>query len=111
MFGKIASADLREDRIPAPDADWGDVGEFALSFDGYAHWGSFDRCAEIGNRGKQNYDDQGELPASLTELRTCLFFEQRRFRHYGVSPEGADLGYIRALVAAIRDKVLAQEFE
>lgn len=109
MFEEIANADLREEHIPAPDADWGMINEFALSFDGYAHWGTFEKCAEIGNLGKEEYDDQGALPASLTELRTCLFFEQRRFHHFGNSPEGQDLKYIRALVVAIRDKVLAQE--
>ncbi len=110
MFEEIANADLQEAHIPAPDANWGDISEFALSFDGYAHWGTFEKCAEIGNLSKEKYDDQGTLPASLIELRTCLFFEQRRFHHFGECPEGQDLTYIRALVAAIRDKVLAQEF-
>jgi hypothetical protein len=38
----------------------------SLTFNGYNVWGSFETCAEIANA--QRHD-------SLTNLRTCLFFE------------------------------------
>ena len=38
-------------------------------------------------------------------LRIALFFEQRRWRHFGEVAEGDDLAYIRALVDAIRSGV------
>ena len=65
MFEEIANADLREEHIPAPDANWGIISEFSLSFDGYAYWGSSDKCAEIGNNSKQDYADRGTLPVSF----------------------------------------------
>src|SRR5262245_4737602 len=64
--------------IPGPDADWTTIGEFALTFSGYKAWGSFERCAEIANAPRHE---------SLTDLRTCLFFEQRRWHHYGDEPD------------------------
>jgi hypothetical protein len=34
-----------------------------------------------------------------------LFFEQRRFNHFGREPEGEDLNYIRSLIDRIRSFV------
>jgi hypothetical protein len=45
------------------------------------------------------------MPRDLEKLRIALFFEQRRWRHFGDVPEGADLSYISALVAQIRAAV------
>ena len=64
--------------IPVPDADINEIGCFALTFDGYEHWGAFEKCAEVANAERQN---------TLTDLRTCLFFEQRRWRHSGYGPD------------------------
>jgi hypothetical protein len=107
MFDDIAKTDLSESDLPPTDADWMQIGEFALTFDGYSHWGSFDQCAEVGNRWAKSYAEEQTLPDSLTDLRTCLFFEQRRWRHYGWEPDEQAMRYIRALVEAIRDKVLS----
>jgi len=35
---EISNAKLRLDQVPSEDADWPAIWEFALSFDGYAHW-------------------------------------------------------------------------
>ena len=107
MSGEISNEDLEIGDVPAPDAGWGQIGRFALTFDGYDHWGSFDKCAEIGNRWAETYAERQALPDSLTDLRTCLFFEQRRWRHYGWEPDEQAMRYIHALVEAIRDKVLS----
>jgi hypothetical protein len=61
----IANKDLTLADIPSVDAGWDELGEFALTFDGYRVWGSFEKCAEIANSRRQE---------SLTDLRTCLFF-------------------------------------
>ena len=87
---------LALEEIPLPDADWDEIGAFALTFDGYEHHGSFDKCADIAN-GRQH--------DTLVDLRTCLFFEQRRWRHFGDGPTGDALEYIRELVRSIRNKV------
>jgi hypothetical protein len=92
----LGNAALRLEDIPPPDAPWSVIQRFALTFDGYGHWGSFEKCADIANRGE---------PSSLTEWRTCLFFEQRRWRHFGEEPEGEALSHIRKLLEGIREKV------
>jgi hypothetical protein len=93
----IANRALKSTDIPARiSARWD---EFALTFDGYEYHGSVTACAKIANRKK---------PTTLTEYRTCLFFEQRRFHHFGVGPDGEDLTYIRTLLAGIRKIVKAR---
>ena len=109
MSREIANVDLREADVPPPDAGWHEVGGFALSFNGYESSGSFEKCAEIGGRAAKAFLATGALPDTLTELRTCLFFEQRRWRHYGFDPDEQALAYIGALVEAIREKVCAGE--
>jgi hypothetical protein len=105
MPREIANADLSESDVPAPDSGWQEVGRFALSFDGYEWWGTFQNCAEIGERGLEAFRATGVLPDSLTDLRTCLFFEQRRWRHFGFDPDEEAGRYISALLEGIRDKV------
>jgi hypothetical protein len=38
----------------------------------------------------------------MTELRTCLFYEQRRWRHFGEVPDEAAMSYIREVLEQIR---------
>ena len=104
----IANADLQETDLPPRDAEWWQIVPFALTFDGYDHWGSFDKCAQIGNRCAVAYARQQTLPESLTDLRTCLFFEQRRWHHFGDSPDEESMIYLHALVEGIRHMVLAR---
>jgi hypothetical protein len=99
---ELTNAELREDLLPSPEASWHDIQRFALTFDAYGHWGSLQRCAEIANsRDHRN----------LTHLRTCLFFEQRRWRHFGEAPKGTDLRYMQDLVERIREKVQGQDID
>lgn len=106
---EIPDHDLSEEHLPPPNADcWSVIAHFALTFDGYGHWGSFDKCGDIANAAAERYQKTGQLPESLTNLRTCLFFEQRRWRHFDESPRGDDLRYIHAVVEAIREKVRIQ---
>jgi len=110
-FGRaIPNSALVESDIPTRDADWGTIWPFALTFDGYTYWGSSTKSAEIANQWSEMYLTKRSLPDSLTELRTCLFFEQRRWRHFGYDPDPSDAettGYIQALIDRIRDKVRA----
>lgn len=92
----IPSEDLMLTDIPAVDADLDALIAFAHTFDGNGHWGSFERCAEIANA-----QDHG----SLEKLRTCLFFEVRRWRHFGDDPDPEAEQYWRKLVAAVRREV------
>ena len=107
MFEQIENRDLTERDIPSPNAAWRRISEFALTFDGYSHWRSFDKCAEIANPCAEAFAKNRELPDSLTKLRTCLFFEQRRYHHFGHGPDEGVMEYIHALVEGIRQKVQA----
>lgn len=100
-MSELSNDELTLDRIPEEDATWTEIGEFALTFDGYEAFGSFERCAEIANARKHD---------TLTEARACLFFEQRRWRHVGEDPEEeGEMDYMRELVRAIRQKLAADE--
>ncbi len=89
----IANDALRKSAVPPVTADWLTIWTFALSFDGYTHWGSFERCADIAN---------ARNPQDLTEFRTCLFFEQRRWRHFGEEPDPEATAHIASLLDGIR---------
>lgn len=101
-MNEITNRDLADRTIPSPAADWQAIAEFALTLNGYEVWGSFEKCAEIANARKCD---------TLTELRTCLFFEQRRWRQQGEDPDAEALIYLRGLIEKIRTKVAASEFD
>lgn len=85
---------------PSPDDPWfPNIHEFALTFDGYA---AFDNLGDLANAVRDGWGEDGRLPSDLSELRGCLFFEQRRYRHFDGEPVGEDLVYVQALVEAIR---------
>jgi hypothetical protein len=90
--------------VPGPDADWNEIGYFALSFNAYNRRGGSHPVGEFANEAGRRWADAGELPLDLDDLRTALFFEQRRFHHYGWAPGERELVYIRALIAAIHDR-------
>lgn len=109
---EIANSNITEKDIPPPNAEyWGVIDHFALSFDGYSYWDSFEKCAEIANSSVKTWKEKKVLPNSLTELQTCLFFEQRRWRHFGEHPDSETMAYIHALVDAIRSKVQNGELD
>ena len=89
---------LRADKLPPQNATWGEIGRFALTFDGYKHCGGFEPLAELARARRSD---------TLSDLRACLFFEQRRWRHYGQAPEGEDLRYVRDVLEEIRSRVQA----
>lgn len=87
-------------RIPLPSATWEEISVFALTFDGYRENGSNEKCAEIANERRHN---------SLSDLRTCLFFEQRRWHHFGDDPDAEAMAYIKSLLRQIWDMVVEVE--
>ena len=70
-----------------------ELNAFAHTFAGYEACGSFERCAEIAN---------AEDHSSLDNLRSCLFFEARRWHHVGEDLDAEDEAYWRLIVAKIR---------
>lgn len=96
---------LRASDLPAPDADEHALHEFALTLDGYTAAGSFARAAAVANGAIERWRRSGELPTQLDELRTCLFFESRRWRHFGEGFDEETRRYAWALVDAMRPLV------
>lgn len=108
---RIPNTHLIEQDIPSSRASWKKIQPFALTFNGYSHWGSFKKCREVAGQGVKLYRSQQELNLTLTELRTCLFFEVRRWKHYDKNPSRKGMEYIHALTEAIRNRVNAKEIE
>ena len=88
----VSNKSLKLQKIPTSGADYYDISKFALTVDGY----ELPNCVELAN---------SRTAKTLSELRAVLFFEQRRFRHFGYYPEGEDLEYIRMLVRKIKSAV------
>ena len=110
-MNEITNADLTGKDIPPKKASWGVILRFAHSFNGYQYWGSFEKCAEIGNNSASLYREKKLLPSTLTELRTSLFYEARRWRHSGADPNQRAMDYIHALIEEIRKRVRTRNIE
>jgi hypothetical protein len=106
---KIPNSQLIENDIPSSRASWNKILPFAQTFNGTEHWGSFEKCREIAKQGIALFRSGQQLSQSLTDLRTCLFYEARRWQHLEKSPNKKGMEYIRALVEAIRVRVLARQ--
>jgi len=84
----IPSAELGEQQIPSDDCDMESIETFALTFDGYNFWGSFEACA----------DNAKSSCNCLDHLRTKLFFAQRA----GRQSEGLERSDAVPLLSLIR---------
>ncbi|WP_406700102.1 hypothetical protein V5E97_14805 [Singulisphaera sp. Ch08] len=102
LIEAIPNDALRNDHLPSPDAAGTEVWRLANTFNGFKHWGSFEQCEEIANQIRDS---------TLTELRTCLFYECRRWHYYGELPDKHESPYIRGLVEKIREMVVAGRVE
>lgn len=72
--------------------------EYALRFSGYEAMGGFDQCADLANESLAAFEASGAIPESESEVRACLFFEARRWRHAGEDPHETAWPYIEALL-------------
>ena len=83
---------LKLSDVPSTDADWHTISSFALTYPGYKIHG-FDGCAKFANEGHDG---------SIDQLRAALFFEQRRWRHFGDDPDDDAMEDIMTLLDGIR---------
>ena len=100
----IRSRDLRRVMIPHPYAPWfPDLNAFALSFDGYARYGTQEEIAAVGNKLHRDFELTGTLPPAIPtrDLRAALFGVQRQQHHEGDPPEPHQMPFIWALVEGI----------
>jgi hypothetical protein len=88
--------------VPGEDADWYEVWEFALTYNAYERHRGSSGAAAIGNGAAARWRERGVLPRQLPIARAALFFEQRRYHHFGHVPDGEDARYVRALLRHIR---------
>jgi hypothetical protein len=94
----IVNAELDITAVPQRGESWDAVSDFALSYDGYAYW---DDLATLAGSVLQRWTRRRSLPDTLDELRGCLFYEQRRWHHFGEEPSGRSAEYMWAMVNAI----------
>ena len=71
---------------------------FAAHLNGYEHYG-FDALGGMANASVEHFKRNSAVDGSLDldQLRSCLFFEYRRYHHFSHAPSTADTPYIRAL--------------
>ncbi|HEX7620475.1 MAG TPA: hypothetical protein VF359_04685 [Anaerolineales bacterium] len=105
----IPNSQLIEEDLPSRRAAWMKILPFAQSFNGYEYWGSVQKCREVAKEGVALHKGNKDLSQSLSELRTCLFFEARRWKHLEKKPTKSGLEYVHALVEAIRMRVRTKE--
>lgn len=91
------------DAIPA-SFSWQTSAEFAHLIDGYAIMG--DALGTLANEHLQAAERQGVWCGTSRELWLCLFFEHRRWRHFGELPSGNDLKILDDLCDALRQQLL-----
>ena len=98
----VANGRLHVELVPDRTAPWEAVEEFALTYDGYAYWSD---VVELAGRALRRWTRDGTLPDGIDELRACLFFEERRWHHFGEEPHGRAARYVGALLDAIGSAV------
>lgn len=99
---------LVPDRLDPDDETSRDrVARFAHTFNGYAHGGGPTRLGPIVVQMRSTWEDHGDLPPGLSDLRAALFYWYRADRHAGSGgPRDVDdVAWINALLAAIRAAV------
>jgi hypothetical protein len=88
--------------MPPSGALWEEIERFALTFNGYDHCDSLEACAALAEA--RQYD-------TLSNMRACLFCEQRSWCFTGSYPDARSLAHVWELMELIRARVrLVNEF-
>jgi len=93
---QISGRALRVDRIQPAHASWSDIQRFALTSNGYDHCGSLEACAALAEARQCD---------TLSNMRACLFYEQRKWRFMDAQPDAMAMSRIRELMALISERV------
>ena len=89
--------------LPADDADIHDIFRFATStYAGYDLHGGVHGLAGLANPIATRWREAGILPADVDDVRAALFFEARRWHHFGYEPDDQAQRYVRALLSQLR---------
>ena len=99
------SARLRKKDVPTLEDGnanrWEQFTSFALALNWYEVFG--DELGTLANRELERFERGEPLAGDVDLLRTCLFFEQRRWRHFGVEPDGPTWSYISRTLDTLRE--------
>jgi hypothetical protein len=92
-----------------PNADVGDIPsiwQYALTVDGYGYAPASlgVACGDLANQKLAIFERDGIWQGSFEELRCCLFYEQRRCRHFGTDPARDQLMGLQGLFLAISER-------
>jgi hypothetical protein len=98
----IPTSLLEAGDLPSPKAEEQAYHLFALTYNGYEEMGSMRRCARIANEAIERWRETGQLPDGIDRLRACLFFEQRRWHHYGDGFDEETMSYVKEIITRIR---------
>jgi hypothetical protein len=102
-FKRIPNDKLEKADVPDAMAPWPEIEMFALTFNGYEAFQD-EGCANLANRVIDEFSKNAKIleKLTLTELRACLFFEQRRCHHSDWVPGADEMIYIGAILNLIR---------
>jgi len=97
---QIRHHELREEHVPRPGTQWGKIIPFASTFNAYEQLGGSKAVAIAGNQKSQDL-----AACTLTDLRAALFYEYRRYNHFGYDPDEMAMTHLHALVEEIRRRI------
>lgn len=102
-FKRIPNEKLEKADVPDATAPWPEIELFALTSNGYEAFPG-DECANSAKKVIDEFSKNAKIleKLALTELRACLFFEQRRYRHCDEVPNAGGMISIGALLSLIR---------
>ena len=108
---QFSNEEINDTNLPCPNDSWNEISYFALTFNAYGFWGSFDEVAKVATNVEKNYTTNKNFNMNtLTDLRTNLFIIQRGCNHRGEPPTGELLEYVYALIEGIRTKINENKF-
>ncbi|MBN9562353.1 MAG: hypothetical protein J0H14_16750 [Alphaproteobacteria bacterium] len=91
--------------IPAP-LGWSSSACFAHLLNGYTAMSS-NGLSRLANDRIAKARLEGDWRGSARELWLCLFYEHRRWRHFGDAPQGEDEALLDLLCETLRRKLIA----
>lgn len=86
--------------VPAPDAPFALVFDFAMTFDGYAEFG--EALANLGMNAERHWNEHQTVSGDERDTRAALFYKMRELRFSGYGPSDADDRYLAALLDRLR---------
>jgi hypothetical protein len=72
------------------------------SYFGYDRRGGVDGLGALANSALEHWRQSRSLPDSVQLIRASLFFESRRWHHFGYPPDEEANAYVRALIAKLQ---------